>query len=138
MYNNQSAFIFVNYNILLKAPGSERKATGLAQCPKYVTKRIKVGFRNIRVGAHAHTQVKLSLFTPYRDTGKQTYNSLTHYSSRHSGGDDQIRPHLPRDIYTYYYYFLWLCSPARAMTSFTRFLDHTKRRVTVGRTTLDG
>jgi hypothetical protein len=36
----------------------------------------------------------------------------------------------------YYYYFLWLCSPARAMaSSFTaRFRDHTQRRATVGRT----
>jgi hypothetical protein len=31
IFNNQSAFIFVNYNILLEAPGSERKATGLAK-----------------------------------------------------------------------------------------------------------
>jgi hypothetical protein len=35
----------------------------------------------------------------------------------------------------YYYYYLWLCSPARAM-AFTRFLDHTQRRATVGRTPL--
>jgi hypothetical protein len=36
------------------------------------------------------------------------------------------------------YYFLWLCSPARAMTSsFTKFLDHTQRRTTDGRTPLD-
>jgi hypothetical protein len=36
------------------------------------------------------------------------------------------------------YFFFWLCSPARAMSpSFTRFLDHTQRRVTVGRTPLD-
>jgi hypothetical protein len=35
-------------------------------------------------------------------------------------------------------YFLWLCSPARAMaSSFTRFLDHTQRRATVRRTPLD-
>jgi hypothetical protein len=35
-------------------------------------------------------------------------------------------------------YFLWHCSPARAMaSSFTSFLDHTKRRATVGRTPLD-
>jgi hypothetical protein len=40
--------------------------------------------------------------------------------------------------YYYHYYFLWLCSPARAMaSSFTRFLDHTQRRATVGRTPLD-
>jgi len=34
--------------------------------------------------------------------------------------------------------FLWRCGPTRAMTSsFTRFLDHTQRRTTVGRTPLD-
>jgi hypothetical protein len=39
--------------------------------------------------------------------------------------------------YTCYYYFLWLCSPARAMaSSFTRFRNHTKRRATVGSTLL--
>jgi hypothetical protein len=36
------------------------------------------------------------------------------------------------------YGLLWLRSPARAMTSsFTRFLDHTQRRATVGRNPLD-
>jgi hypothetical protein len=36
------------------------------------------------------------------------------------------------------YYFLRLCSPARAMaSSFTRFRDHTQRRATVGRNHLD-
>jgi hypothetical protein len=36
------------------------------------------------------------------------------------------------------FFFLWLCSPTRAMaSSFTRFLDHTQRRATVGRTPLD-
>jgi hypothetical protein len=35
-------------------------------------------------------------------------------------------------------YFLWLCSPAQAMATLsTRFLDHTQRRETVGRTPLD-
>ena len=34
--------------------------------------------------------------------------------------------------------FLWRCGPTRAMTSsFLRFLDHTQRRTTVGRTPLD-
>jgi hypothetical protein len=38
----------------------------------------------------------------------------------------------------YYYYFLWLCIPALAITSpFTRFLDHTQRLATIGRTPLD-
>jgi hypothetical protein len=42
-------------------------------------------------------------------------------------------------FYTLHYcFFLWLCSPARPMASwFTRFLDHTQRRATVGRTVLD-
>jgi hypothetical protein len=48
------------------------------------------------------------------------------------------------------YYFLWICSPAWAMAScgsaaqhglwpprHTRFLDHTQRRATAGRTPLD-
>jgi hypothetical protein len=36
------------------------------------------------------------------------------------------------------YGLLWLCSPARAMvSSSTRFIDHTQRRATVGRTPLD-
>ena len=35
-------------------------------------------------------------------------------------------------------FFLWRCGPTRAMaSSFTRFLDHTQRRITVGRTPLD-
>jgi len=35
-------------------------------------------------------------------------------------------------------FFLWLCGPTRAMTSsLLRFLDHTQRRITVGRTLLD-
>jgi len=34
--------------------------------------------------------------------------------------------------------FLWRCGPTRAMaSSFMRFLDHTQRRITVGRTPLD-
>jgi hypothetical protein len=44
-------------------------------------------------------------------------------------------------MYIYIYniiYFSWLCSPARFMaSSFTRFLDHTQRRATVGRTPMD-
>jgi hypothetical protein len=35
-------------------------------------------------------------------------------------------------------FFLWRCGPTRAMaSSFLRFLDHTQRRTTVGRTPLD-
>ena len=34
-------------------------------------------------------------------------------------------------------FFLWRCGPTRAMaSSFLRFLDHTQRRITVGRTPL--
>jgi hypothetical protein len=37
-----------------------------------------------------------------------------------------------------FYYFLWHCSPARAMaSSFSRFRDHTQRKATAGRTALD-
>ena len=38
----------------------------------------------------------------------------------------------------YIFFFLWRCSQTRAMaSSFLRFLDHTQRRTTVGRTPLD-
>ena len=41
-------------------------------------------------------------------------------------------------LYYYYYYFLWCSGPTRAMaSSFLRFLDHTQRRITVGRSSLD-
>jgi len=37
-----------------------------------------------------------------------------------------------------YFLLLWLCDPTRVMaSSFLRFLDHTQRRTTVGRTPLD-
>ena len=37
-----------------------------------------------------------------------------------------------------HYFFLWRCDPTGAMaSSFLRFLDHTQRRITVGRTPLD-
>ena len=37
-----------------------------------------------------------------------------------------------------HFFFLWRFGPTRAMTSpFLRFLDHTQRRITVGRTPLD-
>jgi len=36
------------------------------------------------------------------------------------------------------FFFLWRCGPTRVMaSSFLRFLDHTQRRITVGRTPLD-
>ena len=36
------------------------------------------------------------------------------------------------------FFFLWRCGPTWAMaSSFMRFLDHTQRRITVGRTPLD-
>jgi len=38
----------------------------------------------------------------------------------------------------FFFFFLWHCGPTRAMaSSFWRFLDHTQRRITVGRTPLD-
>ena len=41
-------------------------------------------------------------------------------------------------IHTHTFSPLWRCGPTRAMaSSFLRFLDHTQRRITVGRTPLD-
>jgi len=45
------------------------------------------------------------------------------------------------DKYSRWPFFLplWRCGPTRALTSsFLRFLDHTQRRITVGKTLLDG
>ena len=39
--------------------------------------------------------------------------------------------------FTHPLHFLWPFGPTRAMVSFLRFLDHTQRRTTVGRTPLD-
>jgi len=44
------------------------------------------------------------------------------------------------DIYTQrvHFFLLWRCDPTRVMaSSFLRFLEHTQRRITVGRTPLD-
>ena len=43
-----------------------------------------------------------------------------------------------RDLRNFFFFPLWRCGPTRAMaSSFLRFLDHTQRRITVGRTSLD-
>ena len=40
-------------------------------------------------------------------------------------------------VFLLIFFFLWRCGPTRAMaSSFLRFLDHTQRRITVGRTRL--
>jgi hypothetical protein len=56
-----------------------------------------------------------------------------------SGKVDGKRPlGTPRHRGNNNYNFQWFCNPARAMaSSFTRFLDQTQRRTTVGRTPLD-
>jgi hypothetical protein len=54
-----------------------------------------------------------------------------------------LRTELQCQTYTYMYmyvymFFLWRCDPTRVMaSSIFRFLDHTRRRTTVGRTPLD-
>jgi len=50
-----------------------------------------------------------------------------------------VHPTSRKSVSTYWiFFFLWRCGPTRAMaSSFLRFLDHTQRRITVGRTHLD-
>ena len=49
-----------------------------------------------------------------------------------------VSPNIPSILSCIVYFFLWSCNPTRTITSsFTRFLDHTKRRITPGRTPLD-
>ena len=45
---------------------------------------------------------------------------------------------IQKKLITEVFFLLWRCDPTRVMaSSFLRFLDHTKRRTTVGRTPLD-
>jgi hypothetical protein len=55
-----------------------------------------------------------------------------------SNNSPNVDGHIRKFIYSFILiYFLWLCSPARAMaSSFTRFLKHTQRRTTVGKSPL--
>jgi hypothetical protein len=58
-------------------------------------------------------------------TPKQYWNIIRNYTIRH----------VP---FALDFFFLWRCDPTRVMaSSFLRFLDHTQRRTTVGRTLLD-
>jgi len=44
----------------------------------------------------------------------------------------------PETCWASYNFFLWRCDPTRVMaSSFTRFVDHTQRRTTFGKTPLD-
>ena len=53
-----------------------------------------------------------------------------------NGQSQKISAELTRPLF---FFPLWRCGPTRAMaSSFFRFLDHTQRRTTVGRTPLDG
>jgi len=61
--------------------------------------------------------------------------TCTHTSSQNI---DKIQPDATCLMFILQFFFLWRCDPMRVMaSSFTRFLDHTQRRTTVGRTPLD-
>ena len=71
-----------------------------------------------------HAEHSLNIITDF-------WSSIVRNAAAMLGEAWQDSPH-PND------YFLWRCGPTRAMpSSFTRFLDHTRRRTTVDRTPLD-
>jgi hypothetical protein len=66
---------------------------------------------------------------------KQTYCKLCPNAGRWNFGSARTAL---IDYLTTFFFPLWCCDPTRAMSSlFLRFLDHTQRRTTVGRTPLD-
>jgi hypothetical protein len=72
-----------------------------------------------------------------RDRGQAVVNVVMNLLKRDSASWSK---EVSKNMYIYIYiiYLLWLYSLTRAMaSSFTRFLDHTQRRATVGRTPLD-
>ena len=68
---------------------------------------------------------------------------LEHNQLSYASSCPTVHKKLPRFTYIYIYiyivfFFLLRFGPTRAMaSSFLRFLDHTQRRITVGRTSLD-
>jgi hypothetical protein len=58
---------------------------------------------------------------------------------RRQGLSRHIKEKLPLPLYIHiFFFFFWCCDPTRVIaSSFLRFLDHTQRRTTVGRTPLD-
>jgi hypothetical protein len=57
----------------------------------------------------------------------------------YESGRSNTHPPPPTHPFTHtHFFFLWRCDPTRVIASlFLMFLDHTPRRTTVGRTTLD-
>jgi hypothetical protein len=77
-----------------------------------------------------------------QETNIHVFSGIRTRDSRNrSAADLRLWPHKYRDRPIWYdvvLLFSWLCCPTRAMaSSFTRFLDHTQRRATVGRTPLE-
>jgi len=64
------------------------------------------------------------------------YGEETGVSAKRGNLNDCLSKHPGHS--TDFFFFLWRCDPTRVLaSSFTRFLDHTQRRNTVGSTPLD-
>jgi hypothetical protein len=110
------------------------------------------GFWITQLDTHTHTHTVGLLWTSDRLVGETgTYTTHNKHNRRISTSSAGFEPAIPAIKWPhrrphghryggnlFIFYFLWLCSPARAMaSSFTRFLDHTRRRATAGGTPLD-
>ena len=104
--------------------------------------------------SRSHTTTHQSRYEPYRRVISSSQRSLpdntqqSQQTNNHAPGG--IRSHNPSrraatgtgteqySFVLFLFFPLWRCGPTRAMASlFLRFLDHTQRRITVGRTPLD-
>ena len=98
------------------------------------TSKLKVGFHN--TGIHEH-RTKRSKFTTLGFTNIETKGRNSQYRDSRTSKHYRISYEL-NCFNRFFKFFIWRCGPARARaSSFTRFLDHTERRTTVGRTPLD-
>ena len=74
----------------------------------------------------------------YRKTRSKLLNICTSYFKRLLFHNKREAGTTEYFVLNFSFFFLWRCDPTRAMaSSFLRFLDHTQRRIAVGRTPLD-
>ena len=86
--------------------------------------------------SYADISTNVVLITP---TKRCMVTRFYAYSAGHSTRVSHTFVHIGHCVmWRVIFFFLWRYDPTRVMaSSFTRFLDHTKRRTTVGRTPLD-
>jgi hypothetical protein len=102
-----------------------------------LSSKIRVPFEKLTVGEQVFNRI-------YNANVHNLLHKNSHWSPpRARWSQSKHFHHIPKwstvilYIYIFFFYYLWLWGPPLAMASFTRLLDHTQRRATVGRTPLD-